>query len=72
MEIIIPITAATINLITELNGGVRPEFESDQTFFVWRGPTFAPNIIDFNKFDRLTKDRSAHTMTTIRSKVTYE
>jgi len=34
---IIPITPATLDIIEVLNGGVRPELESEETFFMYKG-----------------------------------
>jgi hypothetical protein len=32
---IIPITPATLDIIEVLNGGVRPELEDEETFFIY-------------------------------------
>lgn len=43
---LIPITPATIEMITVLNSGVQPEMEDKETFFVWHGPEYPAEIID--------------------------
>jgi hypothetical protein len=42
---IIPILPATLDIIEVLNGGVRPELESEETYFVYKGQEEPPSII---------------------------
>jgi len=49
---IIPITPATIDLITKLNNGVRPTLEDEETFYVYRGEDAYSAIITREAFDK--------------------
>jgi hypothetical protein len=51
MYYVIPITEATVDLIADLNGGVRPELETEETFFVYEGENEPPTIITGFDFD---------------------
>ena len=46
---IIPIVPETLDMITEMNGGIAPEIPEDvQTYFVWNGFLEAGDIISVN------------------------
>ena len=49
---IIPITPATIDLITKLNNGVRPALEDEETFYVYRGEDEHAEIISREEHER--------------------
>lgn len=42
---IIPISDATLDIIEVLNGGVRPELQEVDTFYIWNGPDEHADII---------------------------
>jgi hypothetical protein len=49
---IIPVTPATIDLITKLNDGVRPELETaEETFYVYRGEDKPASIISAEELE---------------------
>ena len=45
-KLIIPITEDTVEMLAEINGGVKPECEEEPTFFVYNGPDVPAEIID--------------------------
>lgn len=50
---IIPIVPATIDLITKLNDGARPELEDKETFYVYRGEDEHAKIIDRAQLEKV-------------------
>jgi hypothetical protein len=46
---IIPIGPATLDIIEVLNDGVRPEVESEETFFVYNGKGKPADIVTFDE-----------------------
>ena len=50
---VIPIVPATLDIIEELNGGVRPELEDQETFFVYKGKNEHAEIIHRDGFEKL-------------------
>lgn len=54
MFVLIPIVPATVDLIEQLNDGVRPEIEDGETFYVWRGDDKESKIVTRNEV--LTSD----------------
>lgn len=60
---IIPITPATIEIITKLNDGVEPVLESMETFFVYRGENEPSAIID--REELMTSDEYPKWMTVV-------
>lgn len=59
MQIIVPITPATQDLVAAMNDGVRPEIDpTEDTYFVWNGPDEHADIISDTAtwWDRGTTD----------------
>lgn len=53
---IIPITPATLDIIEVLNGGVRPELESEETFFIYKGQNEPPTIITLGENEPMAEE----------------
>lgn len=53
---IIPITPATLDIIEVLNGGVRPELESEETFFVYKGKDVPSEIITLGENEPMAEE----------------
>lgn len=60
---IIPILPETIDIVTALDGGVRPEITKPTTYFVWQGEVGSSIIVTEDEV--IDSPRTAYAMTTI-------
>lgn len=44
----IPINKLTAEMLSELNAGVVPEIEEDETFFIYKGKNIPPEIVTYD------------------------
>lgn len=54
----IPITPVTLDLVQELNGGVRPVIQNEPTYFILSTHGLPAKIITETKFKNLSADRT--------------
>lgn len=62
---LIPITPFTLDLVAQLNGGVRPEMEQEPTYFLFSPTKSFATIIGETAFKALTGDRKFVTLSYI-------